>query len=188
MKKLKILFLTLLGALVNSVESLTAPRGSVALANSLGQFNEHGVETLQVDPASANIPVGLKYLIYKRGATGALYADVGDAASYPLGISSDAPYAIGDQINIRRFGARKGIELGIASAAITIDHLLYVVAGGKLADLTAAGNGTYWVVGRATQSVAANNSTMECSFVPCVPYQITVSNGGGTYAFAGAGV
>lgn len=178
----------LLCTLIAFLERIFAPRKSVALANTLGQMNEHGIETLLIDPNSVALPVSSRYLVYQRGATGAGYADVAAGVNLPLGISSDSPYQVGDLVNIRRFHAKKGIELGIASGAITIDHLVYVVAGGKLADLTLAGNGTYWVVGRASATIAATNTTMEISFVPCTPYEITVSNGGGTYALAGAGV
>jgi len=125
-------------------------------------------------------------LLIARGATGYQYGDLcagGASGSLPLGPSSDSPYAVGDVLNVRRLGARPGLEMGIAAAAITIDHLVYSAAAGKIADLTLAGNGTYWVVGRAAATVAANNSTMECPYIPDVPYQVTVSNGGGTYTF-----
>ena len=166
------------------VEHGTPP--PIALANALGLINEHGIESLLIDPASANLPFTGRFLLIQRGASGYQYGDLcagGAGGSLPLGISSDSPYAVGDVLNVRRLGARPGLEIGIASGAITIDHLVYSAASGKIADLTLAGNGTYWVVGRAAGTVAANNSTMECPFVPDLPYQVTVSNGGGTYAF-----
>ena len=192
MKKLKIKIAIGLGTLLAYFDRLSAPRTAVALPNTLGLLNDNGIESLLVDPASSNLPFPSRYLLIQRGASGYQYGDVcagGAAGAYPLGISSDSPYAIGDVLNVRRLGNRNGLEVGIATAAaITIDHLVYSAAGGKIADLTLAGNGTYWVVGRAAATIAATNSTLECPFAPCVPYQITVSGGGGTYAFAGAGV
>jgi hypothetical protein len=156
-------------------------------------MDEHGIESLIIDPASNNLPFPGRYRVIQRGASGYQYGDLcagGAGGSYPLGISSDSPQQTGEVLNVRRFGARPGIELGIAVAGtpITIDHLVYSAASGCIADLTLAGNGTYWVVGRAAMTCPATSSTGECSFVPCPPYEITVSNGGGTYAYAGAGV
>jgi len=181
----------LLGSLIAVCEglkkTLTPPK--VALANSLGLFNEHGIESLIVDPASVSLPFANRYLLVCRGASGYQYGDLCvAAATLPLGVTSDSPYAVGDVMNVRRLGARPGIEMGIASGAITIDHLVYSVGNGKIADLTLANNGTYWVVGRAVQTVTANSTTGECGYIPFDPYQVTVSNGGGTYAFAGAGL
>jgi hypothetical protein len=186
MKKLKIQLALMLGTLCDLGERLFKAGRPVALANSLGLLNEHGIESLLIDPASTSLPFTNRYLLIQRGASGYQYGDLcagGASGALPLGITSDAAYAVNDVLNVRRLGARPGLEIGIAAAAITIDHLVYSAAGGKIADLTLAGNGTYWVVGRAAATVAANNSTMECPFVPDVPYQVTVSNGGGTYAF-----
>ena len=174
MKKFKSILAPLPGTLAAFLERRR--RGVTALANDLGLMFEHGIETLLIEPASGSLPVTSRYLIYKRGTTADNYCDVCTASDYPLGISSDSPYQAGDYVNIRRFGAKKGIEIGIAAAAITIDHLVYVTAAGKIADLTLATTGTLWVIGRANKTVAATNSTMECSFVPCTPYQITVNS------------
>ena len=56
MKKLKIGIAVLLGTLTARIESLFQPRHAVALANSVGLFNENGIESLIVDPASSNLP------------------------------------------------------------------------------------------------------------------------------------
>lgn len=182
--------MALLGSLVMDIESLFRPRKAVALPNTLGAFNEHGIESLILDPASVNAPFTKRYLLVMRGASGAQYCDLcagGAGGSLPLGVTSDSPQSVGDVLNVRRLGCRPGIELGIASGAVTIDHLVVADTAGKIKDLALCGNGTWWVVGRATATIAANNSTMECPYVPDVPYQITVSNSGGTYAYAGAG-
>lgn len=172
------------------LERMFAPPGAIGLANELGTMNEHGIENLALDPASVNAPVASRYLLYKRGATGKQYCDLAGAGDYPLGPSSDSPYATGDIVNIRRLGAKPGLEIGIgvANKACTIDNLVVGVAGGKIQDLTTVTtNAAFWVVGRAAQTIAATNSTMEIGYVPCTPYQITVSNGGGTYARSGEG-
>ena len=194
MKKLKLGIAVLLGTLAARMERLCQPRESVALANALGLFNENGIESLLVDPASSNLPFGNRYLLIQRGATGYQYGDVcagGAGGAYPLGISSDSPYAVGDILNVRRLHSRPGIEMGIAVAGktVTIDKLLVSAAAGTVQDLTTVTvNGTYWVVGRAAASLTTTGSLQEVPFIPITPYQITVSNGGGTYALAGAGV
>jgi hypothetical protein len=158
----------------------------VALANAgLGLMDEHGVESLLIDPG-ASVPVGSRYLLYERGS-GAQYCEVAAGVKPPLGPSSDSPYQSGDAVSIRRLGCRPGLELGIPGGAITIDHLVCcnTDGSGKIVDLTTLGNGTYWVVGRAVQTCAATD--VECAYAPCYPYEITVSGGGGNYAYAGAG-
>ena len=178
------LFKSLLATLARPFQR--AKPQSVALPNALGLFNETGIETLLLDNASVYNATNLwpgRYLLVQRGAGGYQYGDLAQGTALPLGPSSDSPAAPSDPFNIRRLGARPGLELGIASGAITVDHLVYATTGGKVADLTLAGNGTYWVVGRAAGTVAAGNSTGEIAYVPDVPYQVTVSGGGGTYTF-----
>jgi hypothetical protein len=148
-------------------------------------MDEHGVESLLIDPG-ATVPVGNRYLLYERGSA-AQYCEVAGGAKPPLGPSSDSPYQSGDAVSIRRLGCRPGLELGIPGGAITIDHLVCcnTDGSGKIVDLTTLGNGTYWVVGRAVQTCVATD--VECAYAPCYPYALTVSGGGGNYAYAGAG-
>ena len=190
MKQFRIQFALLLGTLCAFIDRLFHPE-AVALSNALGLINEAGIESLLVDPNSTSLPFSSRFLLIQRGASGAQYGDVcagGPGGNLPLGITSDAAYAAGDVLNVRRIGVRPGLELAIATGAVTIDHLLVSAAGGKVQDITTVTvNGTYWVVGRAAATVAANSSTGEVPFSPDTPYQITVSNGGGTYVFAGAG-
>ena len=187
MKKLKLQIAILLGTLVAWKDRLTAPRGSVALANNLALDNEHGIESLLVDPASVNLPFSSRYLVIQRGASGYQYGDVcagGPGGAYPLGVSSDSPYATGDVLNVRRFSARPGLEIaiGVAGKTVTIDKLLVSAAGGTVQDVTTLSvNGTYWVVGRSAANLATTGSTQEVQFVPCEPYQII--NTGGTLTF-----
>lgn len=194
MKKLKIGIAVLLGTLTARIERLFQPRHAVALANSVGLFNELGIESLIVDPASSNLPFAGRFLLIQRGTSGYQYGDLcagGPGGAYPLGVSSDSPYQVGDILNVRRLHSRPGLELGIgvAGKTVTIDKLLVSAAGGCVQDLTTVTvNGTYWVVGRAAATLATTGSLMEVPFVPITPYQITVSGGGGTYALAGAGV
>ena len=182
MKKLRILFVAACASLMAALDRITAPPGAIALANELGGIYDHGRETVQVDPA-ATLPVGTKYLIYIRGSA-YNYAKIADGgatlASCPLGFSADAPFQIGDYFEVDRFGAIKGTALGQSLGAITIDHLVYSAAGGLVGDLNTAGNGTYWVIGRAIKTVAGANQ--DISFIPQFPQLMTVT--GGAFALA----
>ena len=143
--------------------------GPVALANELGGVFSHGRETLQVDP-STTFPVSGKYLIYQRGST-QYYAAVAQGANMPLGVSPDAPYQLGDFLDVERFGATQGTLLGYSLGTVTIDDLVYSAAGGLVGDVTTAGHGSFWIIGRATKTVPGAN--LEITFIPCFPYQIT---------------
>lgn len=147
--------------------------GAVALGNELAGMFDHARETLQVDPA-ISLPVASKYLVYERGST-IHYAKPTAGTNVPLGTSPDAPYQIGDFLDVERFGSSDGTQLGYSAGAITVDHLVGSAAGGLVQDVTGAANGTYWVIGRALKTVSAANQ--ELSFLPCPPYQVTVSSG-----------
>jgi hypothetical protein len=141
----------------------------IALANQLGGIFEHGCESLQIDP-STTFPVASKYLIYKRGSS-QYYAAIADGASLPLGVSPDAPYQAGDFLDVERLGATVGTKLGFSTGAVTIDDLVYSAANGLVGDLTTAGSGTFWVIGRAVNTVGAAN--LEITYIPCFPYKVT---------------
>ena len=164
-RKIKLLTLALLGAW----DKCIAPAGAAALANELGGLFEHGRETLQIDPAST-LPVASKYLIYKRGSS-QYYAAVADGVALPLGVSPDAPYQAGDFLDVERFGAAKGTQLGVSAGAVTIDDLVYSAANGLVGDLATGGHGSFWIIGRATKTVGAAN--LEITYIPCFPYQAT---------------
>jgi hypothetical protein len=141
----------------------------IALANELGGLFEHARETLEIDP-STTFPVASKYLIYKRGSS-QYYAAIADGVSLPLGASQDAPYQAGDFLDVERLGGTVGTQLGFSLGAATIDDLVYSAAGGLVGDLTTAGHGTFWVIGRATKTVSA--ASLEITYIPCFPYQVT---------------
>ncbi|MGA2749122.1 MAG: hypothetical protein ABSG59_10125 [Verrucomicrobiota bacterium] len=146
-----------------------APANAPALSNELGGLFDQGRETLQIDPSTV-LPVSSKYLVYQRGSS-QYYAAVAGGAGLPLGVSPDAPYQAGDFLDIERFGATRGTQLGYSAGTITIDDLVYAAASGLVGDLATAGHGTFWVIGRATKTVAA--SGLEITFIPCFPYQVT---------------
>jgi hypothetical protein len=156
-------------ALLRAWDKCTAPPGAAALSNELGGLFQHGHETLQADP-STTFPVASKYLIYKRGSS-QYYAALADGVALPLGASPDAPYQTGDFLDVERFGAISGTQLGYCTGAVTIDDLVYSAANGLVGDLTTAGHGTFWVIGRATKTVGAAN--LEITYIPCFPYQVT---------------
>lgn len=158
------------------------PGGSVALANELATINEHGIESLLIDPASGNLPVATRYLLYTRGATGTGYCDICAAANLPLGPSSDAPYAVGDIVNVRRLGARPGLEIGIPASAFTVDDVVLTAAAGKVQSLATAVNGTYWVIGRAVKTTPA--TAIEIAYVPEAPFKVSVTGGTATASVA----
>jgi len=141
----------------------------IALANQFGGMFERGRETLQIDP-STTFPVASKYLLYKRGSS-QYYAALADGVNLPLGLSPDAPYQAGDFLDIERLGATVGTQLGFSTGAVTIDDLVYSAASGLVGDLTTAGHGTFWVIGRAVNTVGAAN--LEITYIPCFPYQAT---------------
>lgn len=151
------------------LKKLFRAHGRVALANELGGLFSHGRETLQIDPA-ASVPVASKYLVYQRGSS-QYYAIVAQGTNLPLGVSPDAPYQAGDFLDVERFGATQGLQLGLSAGAVTIDDLVYSAPNGLVGDLTSAGHGTFWVIGRATKTVAQAN--LEITFIPCAPYQVT---------------
>jgi hypothetical protein len=141
----------------------------IALANQLGGIFERGCETLEIDP-STTFPVSSKYLIYKRGSS-QYYAAIADGVNLPLGPSPDSPYQAGDFLDVERLGATVGTKLGFSTGAVTIDDLVYSAASGLVGDLTTAGHGTFWVIGRAVNTVGAAN--LEITSIPCFPYQVT---------------
>jgi hypothetical protein len=181
MKKLQTILLSALASLrlrASALKNSVHPPGVLALANELGGLFDHARETLQIDP-SVSFPVSSKYLVYERGST-LYYAKPTAGVNLPLGTSPDAPYQIGDFLDVERYGASAGTQLGYSAGAITIDHLVGSAAGGLVQDVTAAANGTYWVIGRAIKTVAAANQ--EISFLTCPPYQVTITSGALAYA------
>lgn len=192
MKKLKIQMALLLGTLCaffdrqyKQLRGTSRPR-PVALANAMGLFHAQ-TETLLLDPASSynsgNVWPG-RNLLVQRGATGYQYGDLSAGVNRPLGMTLDAPYAASDPFSVLILGAHAGLFLGVgvSTQAVTIDHLVVAAAAGKIQDITTLGNGTYWVVGKAAATIAVGADLGEVPYVPCLPYQITVSGGGGTYA------
>jgi hypothetical protein len=170
MKKVKLKLAVLLGTLAAFTARHTRSRKCIALANQLGLISEHGIQTLIVDPATS-FPVANKYLLWQRGS-GVYYAALAQSGNHmPLGPSSDSPFQLGDLLNIRRLGCRKGFELGMSYAAIGQDNLLVSAGNGLVADQTTIGAGTWWVVGRAIDAVSA--ASMEVAYAPCFPYSIT---------------
>ena len=177
----------MLGTLLAFFERLFAPRKSVALPNALGLFGQT-TETLLLDPASTYNSGTLwpgRNLLVQRGATGYQYGDLSAGVNRPLGMALDAPYAASDPFEVRILGACPGLFLGVgvAAKAVTTDSLVVAAALGRIQDITTVTvNGAYWVVGKAAATIAANADLGEVPYVPCLPYQVTVSNNGGTYA------
>ena len=186
MKQFRIHIAMLLGMLFAGFDRLFQPQ-TTPLANALGYINEHGIESLLIDPNSTKLPFSNRYLLVQRGATGYQYGDLcagGAGGALPLGPTSDAPYAVNDVLMVRRLGARPGLELGIAvtGTAVTTDHLLASMANGQIQDIsTVVGNGTYWIVGRAAAPTSATSSTGETTYVPMDPFQLVLTGSSWAY-------
>ena len=183
--KLKIWTAVVLGTLIAKYDRLTKKSERVALANALGLFGMK-TETLLLDPAStynSGNPWPGRNLLVQRGASGYQYGDLSAGVNRPLGVTLDAPYSASEPFPVRILGGKEGLFIGVATGAVTIDHLVVAGAAGKITDITTLGNGTYWVVGKAAATVAANADLGEVPYVPVLPYQVTVSGGGGTYAY-----
>ena len=179
MKKVRYLFAVLLGTLIAALECLFNPRKLIALPNELGLVNEHGIETLLVDPADTLPNTGGRYLLYMRGSA-YNYAKTCDGTHLPLGPSSDAAYQAGDLINVRRLGCRKGFELGVPDGAIAQDDLIVAsTTAGKVKAFTGLADGTYFVVGRCLKAVAATAS--EVAYQPLTVRKVVIGSSGATF-------
>jgi hypothetical protein len=171
------------------------PRGSIALANELAGKNERGITTLQIDTA-ATVPVTNTYigagknLIYQIGTNSSATLRTGmvcaggvtaTKANFPLGISQDAPYQAGDFFDVEILGAIPGTTVGISAGAITDLDWVGSGANGLVISLATIANGSYWCIGKATKTVTGIGQ--EISFVPCIPFVMSVTNGApSTYA------
>lgn len=158
-----------------------APRIVLANGNTfpgqLGFLNADGRIDGFVD-AGVSLPVAQRFLIWKFGADANHFAIAG-AADYPLGASPDSPsatvIATALQMSVFLFGSHKGALIGISLGAITHGNPIGTAAGGKVQDLTLAGNGNYWLVGYALNDVAVANA--EVSYNPQSPRQVTITGG-----------
>lgn len=163
---------------------------TTVLANALGLFGMK-TETLLLDPASSynsGNPWPGRNLLVQRGATGFAYGDLAAGTNRPLGMTLDSPYNAADPFEVQILGAHPGLFLGVgqATTAVTIDNLLVAskLTPGRVQDIsTVTANGNYWVIGKAAATIAANADLGEVPYVPCLPYLLTVSNNGGTYAY-----
>jgi hypothetical protein len=119
----------------------------------------------------ADAVIATRNLVGKIGSDAAHVAVCGDA-DIPLGMITDQAPAIDDGVSVTLFGPNNECCLGIASAQILAGAFVVPAANGKLRTLPAAA-GTYWIVGRALKTAAADNDDVE--FIPCFPIQRVVS-------------
>jgi len=182
--KMKVWFAALLGTLAAFCDRLFAPPDCVALPNELGLMNPEGKETFTIDAAQSLATPLSRYLLYKRGTAGTIYAEVCDASSVPLGISPDAPYQAGDLISVYRLGAVKGILIGLSAGAIALDAMIVAAASGKLQTLTSIADGTYYIVGKCAKAVTAANQ--EVPFIPQPVVKVVVASSGTSFTYSPA--
>ncbi len=142
----------------------------IALANALGLTFSKGEESLIVD-TGVSLPVTTRFIVWQRGAD-AYHAAIADGTHFPLGPSPDAPYQAGDILSVQRLGAVIGTTLGVAGGAIAVDNLVCVAkdSTGRILDLTTAGGGTWYVIGRAASAATAANQ--EVTYISCLPYTV----------------
>jgi hypothetical protein len=168
MKTLRIKISLALTAIGVSLNRLFSPRGSIALANELGEMFPDGRKSMII-AANAALPVSGKYLLYKKSVDDN-HVDVCGVGDFPLGNSPDSPKAIGDMLTINLLGAVKGTSIGVASGALAFDDLVVPGALGTVRKLPVAA-GTYWIIGRAIKGVADG---VEAPYIPCFPIQRVV--------------
>lgn len=115
--------------------------------------------------------IATRHLVGKIGSSAAHVALCG-VGDIPLGMITDEAPAIGDGVNVNLFGLEKECALGVASAEILEGAFIVPAASGKLRTLPVAA-GTYYIIGRALKTAAADNDDVE--FVPCFPIQRVVA-------------
>jgi hypothetical protein len=177
------------------LRSLSRRRGSIALANELAGALYSGRESRQVD-AGQTLPItntyigGGKFLVWMVGTgstasllTAALCSGAATKAAFPLGISRDNPFQAGDFVQIERFGATPGTQVGISLGAITDGDWVYSAANGLIGSAATVGSVSVWVIGKANKTVTA--AGQEISFIPQLAELWTVTSGTpNTYAVA----
>jgi Tfp pilus assembly protein PilE len=111
-----------------------------------------------------------RYLLVKVGSD-AEHGDVCGAADRPLGNSDDSPASAEDPFTVELFGLGCKERIVVASEAIAADVDVYTAASGKVQDEPAVA-GTYYRVGRSSQSASANNDKVR--IIPCDPEKVVV--------------
>ncbi len=147
------------------IRAATTPGANMrALANIAEGFQPARLTYL------ADAVIATRNLIGKIGSDAAHVAVCG-AADIPLGIITDQVPEIDDPVCVALFGPNSECLQGIASEQILAGSFLVPAADGKLRPLPEA-PGTYYIVGRALNTVAADGADVE--FIPCFPMQHVV--------------
>jgi hypothetical protein len=142
-------------------------RHHLVACNIAGGVHADGNLTLKADAA-----LSARFLRVKFGSDASHFALAGAEAA--LGICTDDPDAVEDSYNVALFGASKGTQVGVGSAAIAAGDYICGASGGKFQTMTSIANGTYYVEGKAVTACGGNNEEFE--FVPCFPHAVTVAN------------
>jgi hypothetical protein len=112
-----------------------------------------------------------RYLLVKYGSDPE-HAALCGAAGIPLGNSDDAPGAAEDPFTVQVFGLVPTERIVIAAEAIAANVDVYTAANGKVQDLP-AGAGTYYLVGRSSQSAEGDGDKLR--IIPCFPTKLVVT-------------
>jgi hypothetical protein len=156
-------------------------RQRFALANAggpaLGLMASDGRASMLLN-SNVTLPVASRWLLYELG-TDSNHVATAAGVNMPLGPSPDSPSGtiIGAalQLSVYLLGAYRGTLLGISAGAIGAGNIVYAstVTAGQIADLSVAGAGNYWIVGRAVSAV--NAAGQEFAYIPCFPVLVAQS-------------
>lgn len=135
-----------------SMGRLFGPRESIALHNAIDTGTHFGPITKVADAAIAR-----NLLVRMTSATN---VDLCGASQRPLGVASENETSASTQRIPVNPMALTGTKILVASEPIAVDAEIYTAASGKVQDLPAAA-GTYFRVGRALTSAAADGDPIE---------------------------
>ena len=140
-------------------------RHCVDLVNAFGAGTHAKGRITQIADAAQTVA----NLLVKTGSAAGYAAVTTAATERPLGFAY-TPCALGDSIAVDLLGKGGDTKLAVASGAITNDARLVAAAGGKVALLSGAGSGTFYVIGRSI-GAAADGEPIEVD--DCHPYPVT---------------
>jgi hypothetical protein len=180
------IFLILLAAVAIGVAamflhaSFASRRGVFALANAIDTGTHDGALSKVTDAA-----IG-RYIIVKEGTTAGSTVDACGANALPLGVTLNEAAAAAERVPVAPM-ALSGTKLLTASEAITIGDTIYTAASGKVQNEPGTA-GTYYRIGRALTSAAADGDLIEVETHPPIKVVViaALTSTNGTAAAASA--
>lgn len=151
--------------LMSLLTSTATRRNKLTALCNIAEGTHEGSITKLTDAA-----ISVRHLLYKQG-TDAHHIAVNGAADMPWGVVKDEASAAEARVAVDLLGQKAGTMLMVASEAIDANEPVYTAAGGKVQDEPAVA-GTYWLVGYAKTTVAADNAEIEVQHI--VPIKVVV--------------